>query len=144
MMLRAAMLTVAALALSIQPVLAQRLTLYRLVLPPLDLDPSRNQAIEGIRFSVACGHIDTVARIPDLWSVQIARAQSAVEEFHAWAGLGAAAITEPRVWSGDIVITKTDQACFRLWGTITIRDDEDYIEVPLSTANLRRSVTKRQ
>jgi hypothetical protein len=143
MMIRAAILSVAILALSIQPGLAQRITLYRLVLPPMDLDASRNQAIEEIRFSVACGHIDTVSGIPDLWNVEIARAVSTVEEFHAWAGLGAAAITEPRQWSGDIVIIKSDDACFRLSGTITIRG-ETYTEVPLSNANLRRSVIKRQ
>lgn len=109
---------------------------FRLIFPEMRLDPKLSQAMEEINLSVACGHIESVAKIPDLWNIEIERATSAVEKFHASAGLGTARIT-PTEWSGAIVIKQTDASCFRLSGSIII-GGEQYLEFPLSNQNLRQ------
>lgn len=115
---------------------------FRLVFPTMRLDPRLNQAMEEIRFTVACGHIETVGRIPELWNVEINRAISAVEEFHASAGLGAARPTNPADWSGAIIIKRGEESCFHLAGAIVIAGDE-YLEFKLSNVNLHRLKRKR-
>lgn len=117
-------------------------TTYSLVFPSITFDANLNQAIEEVNFTVACGHIEAVARIPDLWNVEIRRAVSAVEEFHSSAGLGAARIAEPKQWSSSITISETERSCFDLSGSIIVGGKEPF-EVPLTKANLRK-VGKRK
>ena len=114
---------------------------FRLIFPSMQLNPKQYQAMEELNFTVACGHIESVARIPNLWNVEIVRVASAVEEFHAFAGLGTARLTKPKEWSGAIVIKQTDASCFKLSGSIII-GGEEYQEHSLSNANLRRASPK--
>jgi hypothetical protein len=98
-------------------------TKYRLVFPSISLDPDQWQAMDELHFTVGCGHIEGISWVPEMWNVEIVRAMSAVEEFRATAGLGAARLNAKEIqqFSGAITISASEENknCFKLSGGIT-------------------------
>ena len=113
--------------------------LYRLDFPKVQLNERQWQALDEVHFTLACGHIESIAFIPERWNVEIVRSISAVEEFRATAGLGTARLLLKEIerFSGSIIVSdNTGEDCFKLSGALIIGGGE-YFEAKLSNANLR-------
>ena len=91
---------------------------YKIVFPKIALALSDGERIEEIHLSVACGHIESIARIPDDWNIEVVSAVSAVEEFHASAGHGASRLPGIQKFNGAIHVTVGEKACFDVSATI--------------------------
>ncbi len=113
---------------------------YRLYFPDLNLNKTDGERIEEINIKVACGHIEEITRIPDDWNIEVIRAISAVEEFHASAGHGASRLNDIERFNGVIHITIGEKDCFDVSATITTLGTEAgrLIELPKSKLKLRK------
>jgi hypothetical protein len=113
---------------------------YRLVFPPVQLNEKKLQLMDEIHFTVACGHIESISWVPEMWNIEIVRSISVVEEFRASAGLGAARLDQKEInkFSGAITISVLEDSCFKVEGAIII-GGEEWVELPISNANLHRA-----
>lgn len=111
---------------------------YRLSFPKIYLNKADGERIEEINIKVACGHVNAIHKIPDDWNIEIIRAISAVEEFHASAGHGASRLNDIDILNGCISITVAEKTCFDVSASImTIGTNTGrQIELPLSKLKL--------
>jgi len=111
---------------------------YHLYFPDINLNKSDTERIEEINIKVACGHINAIHNIPDDWNIEIIRAISDVEEFHASAGHGASRLNDISTLSGIISITVGEKACFDVSASIMTIGTKTgrKIELPLSKLRL--------
>ena len=78
---------------------------YMIVFPSIDLSRHNNEGIEEVYISVACGHITDITNIPNDWNIEVIRAVSAVEQFHASAGHGASRLPGTDYFNGKCLCT---------------------------------------
>jgi len=113
---------------------------YRLYFPDLILNKTDGERIDEINIKVACGHIEAITGIPDDWNIEVIRAISAVEEFHASAGHGASRLDNIKILNGVIHITVGEKDCFDVSASIMTLGMEAgrQIELPKSKLKLRK------
>ena len=110
----------------------------RLYFTEINLDKTAGERIEEVRVSVACGHIEAILDIPDDWNIEVIRAISAVEEFHASAGHGGSMLENIKKLNGIIRIKITEEKCFDVSASIlTSGNKARQIELPRSKLKLR-------
>ena len=128
------MLLAAAVAVSFAPVTTPKQVEYRLYFPRLELHP--DEQIVGFTVSVACGHIESVTAIPDDWNVDVARAVSEAETFHATAGHGAPYLRQLDPFNGSLHIRPSDRQCFDVHATVEATFDRERL-IKLSRSQLQ-------
>ncbi len=110
---------------------------YRLHFSNIDLSKKDGERIEQVQIIVACGHIEAITMIPDDWNIEIGRAISAVEEFHASAGHGASMLTDINKLNGVIRIRVGENDCFDVSAAIMISGKEKARRIDLPQSKLR-------
>ena len=110
---------------------------YRVSFPNVTLALSDGERIEEVHLSVACGHIESITRIPDDWNIKVVSAVSAVEEFHASAGHGASMLSGIQKLNGAIRVRVGEKACFDVSATIVTSGCGHARQVDLPKAKLK-------
>ena len=96
---------------------------YRVSFPKLSLAP--DEQIPEFTVSVDCGHIERLNHIPDDWNVEVTRAFSAVEVFHASAGHGISYLRQLDVFAGSLEVRVVDNRCFSVSASVVATFDTD-------------------
>jgi hypothetical protein len=111
---------------------------YQVFFPKTDLALHDGEYIEEVHLKVACGHIEAITTIPDDWNIEVVRAISAVEEFHASAGHGGSRLSGIKKLNGAIQITVGEKACFDVSANILISGTAQmrHVELPKSKLKL--------
>lgn len=118
---------------------AEVLPIYELVFPPITVD-SPQESFEKLTFTVACGRVDSIIRVPELWHIEIGRDSPAEGTFSAETTLGGAALPSTRELDRAIRIRPLSGDCVaHMWltGEIWIRG-QPYRVFKLSNENLRK------
>ncbi len=110
---------------------------YTLTFPDIALDKKNRERIEQVQITVSCGHIEAIFAIPEDWNIEVSRAISAVEEFHASAGHGGSMLHSINTLSGVIQLSIGEPECFDIKASIMTSGNDIGRQIELSKSKLK-------